>query len=99
MIEKSSIQVQKLKNVTEDDVTNLVKDSKIPDEYKNKLIHTLLERQNAILKVYDVKKQETVERPYPNVVDESKLVTLQITSDEDKSDSEQRKKAKEDDQK
>ena len=91
--------VEKLKNVTKDDVTNLVKDSKIPEEYKNKLIHTLLERQDAILKVYNVKKQETEELPYPNVVDESKLVTLQIISDEDKSDSEQRKKAKEDDQK
>ena len=51
------------------------------------------------MKAYDVKKQETVELPYPNLVDESKLVTLQIISDEDKSDSEQRKKAKEDDQK
>ena len=73
--------VEKLKNVTEDDVTNLVKDSKIPEEYKNKLIHTLLERQNAILKVYNVKKQETEELPYPNVVDESELVSLQIISD------------------
>ena len=73
--------VEKLKNVTEDDVTNLVKDSKIPSEFKNKLIHTLLERQNAILKVYNVKKQETEERPYPNVVDESELVSLQIISD------------------
>ena len=73
--------VEKLKNVTKDDVTNLVKDSKIPSEYKNKLIHTLLERQNAILKVYNVKKQETEELPYPNVVDESELVSLQIISD------------------
>jgi len=91
--------VQKLKNVSNEDIANLVKDSKIPDEYKNKLAHTLTERRNSILKAYDVKKQETVELPYPNLVDESKLVTLQITSDEDKSDSEQRKKAKEDDQK
>ena len=51
------------------------------------------------MKVWDEKKKKTVNLPYPNVVDESKLVTLQITSDEDKSDSEQRKKAKEDDQK
>ena len=91
--------VQKLKNVSNEDIANLVKDSKIPDEYKNKLAHTLTERRNSILKAYDVKKQETVELPYPNLVDESKLVTLQIISDEDKSDSEQRKKAKEDDQK
>ena len=33
------------------------------------------------MKAYDVKKQETVELPYPDLVDESELVSLQIISD------------------
>lgn len=73
--------VDKLKNVSPEDIANLVKESKIPSEYKNKLAHTLTERRNSILKSYDVKKQETVELPYPDLVDESELVSLQIISD------------------
>jgi hypothetical protein len=73
--------VEKLKNVSPEDIANLVKESKIPSEYKNKLAHTLTERRNSILKSYDVKKQETVELPYPDLVDESELVSLQIISD------------------
>ena len=88
--------VDKLKNVSPEDIANLVKESKIPSEYKNKLAHTLTERRNSILKSYDVKKQETVELPYPDLVDKSELVSLQIISD---SVRENRIKDEEDDKK
>jgi len=88
-----------LSGVSNQDILDLVKDSKIPDEHKNKLAHTLQLRRDTILKAIKIEKQETEEIPYPNIVDESKLLTFHIVDDTKKHRTEKSKKAEEDDQK